>query len=165
MAKPSKKKRMQWRQLEAKNLYKYQPFSVSIEDGEIVTKPRKQKKVEEVKVNVDSNIIGSVDVAIDRVTESPEQYCLECGKTRYSDFLHLGSPKSSRGWCAYKICPTCMAKVEINYPDTMGGWWKETVEHLKKFTDDVDINERSILWQGSIDPMYKYNDSQIQVNI
>ena len=164
MAKPSKKKRMQFRQLETKYLHKYQPFDINTETGELTPKPKKEKKIKEV--SVDPNIIGKVSVCIDNSTETPEQYCLECGKSRYSDFLFLGFPKSSYQWSSYRVCPTCLAKVKINYPDTMGGWWEETIIHLERFTEPIEINDKSILWQHcTLPPMYKYGNSELSINI
>ena len=56
--------------------------------------------------------------------------------------------------------------IKINYPDTMGGWWEETITHLERFTESIDINDKSILWQhGTLPPMYKYGNSELSINI
>lgn len=48
----------------------------------------------------------------------------------------------------------------------MGGWWEETIIHLERFTEPIEINDKSILWQhGTLPPMYKYGNSELSINI
>ena len=69
------------------------------------------------------------------------RYCKMCGKTKYSDFTYIGTPEGMFGWAEDKVCPTCGAKIEVNHPDTMGGWWKDTIFYLKEFIDPIEVRK------------------------
>lgn len=90
---------------------------------------------------LNDNTIVTIDVDIDTFSENKDQYCIVCGKSRYSDFTYVGSPESSKGWSSYKVCPTCAAKVEIEYPDPWGGDTKETINHINDFNKPYKVNK------------------------
>lgn len=79
----------------------------------------------------DDNVIDMVDVNINSYSEDRDQYCIKCGKSRYSDFTYFAAPIDSNGWSRYKICPTCYSWVEIFTPDRMSGISSEHINYLK----------------------------------
>lgn len=87
------------------------------------------------------NITNTVNVLIRKSDDNKTQYCAKCGKTRYDDFTYIGTPQGMYGWSENKICPTCGAKVEINHPDSMGGWGEDTVYYLNEFIDQIETKK------------------------
>ena len=90
---------------------------------------------------LNDNVIVTTDVNINTFSENKDQYCIVCGKSRYSDFNYVGTPVSSKGWSSYKVCPTCTAKVEIIYSDPYGGNTKESINHIKDFNEPYKVNK------------------------
>ena len=90
---------------------------------------------------LNDNVIVTTDVNINTFSENKDQYCIVCGKSRYSDFNYVGTPVSSKGWSSYKVCPTCTAKVEIIYSDPYGGNTKESIKHIKDFNEPYKVNK------------------------
>ena len=121
----NKDNKMNLPKLEKKYIYKYDEKAV--------------KATLERMLN--DNVIVTIDVDINTFSENKDQYCIVCGKSRYSDFTYVGTPVSSKGWASYKVCPTCAAKVEIIYSDPYGGNTKESINHINDFNKPYKVNK------------------------